>query len=78
MKTHYSGGIVYANGNRLPGWPCCCTGDKAVQIRKQGNQTDEPDDVTCKACNALIDKQVEYRKAHFKHWWDMHRKGYCR
>lgn len=76
-KIHYSGGVVYEFGNRLPGWPVCMTSEMAETVRRNGNQTDEPDDVTCKACNKLIDKQIEYRKAHPAYWLKMKEKGYC-
>jgi|GEM_PF-5748878 len=44
---HYCGrGIDYM----LAGWPVCGSGDFAVKVRTDGNQTDEINSVTCKKC----------------------------
>lgn len=53
---HWSGGIRHSRGVRLPGWPCCVAGDRAVAIQREGNMTREPDRVTCRACLRMMAK----------------------
>ncbi len=55
-KTHYAGGVTVGNTQWLRGWPCCCSGEKAIKIRVEGNVTFFPDNVTCKACNKTLEK----------------------
>lgn len=56
-KIHYSGGVDFTVGDtrriRLAGWPACMTGDRARAVRDLGNQTDVPNDVTCRQCNKM-------------------------
>ena len=54
MRVHWEGGIRYPRGTRLPGWPCCCSGDKAESIAASGNQSARPTDVTCRPCLRLM------------------------
>ena len=77
MKTHYSGGIVYKNGNRLIGWPVCQTGERAVLIERRGNHSQNKEDVDCKSCLRLIEAQEDYKKEYPEHWERMRQKGYC-
>ena len=59
MKTiHYSGGVQTSRGEWLPGWPCCCSGDKAEAIGNAGNQSRLPHRVTCAACKRRMAKEV--------------------
>lgn len=53
-RTHWEGGIRYARGTRLPGWPCCCSGDRAEQIAERGEQTANPAGVDCARCLRLM------------------------
>ena len=54
MKCHYSGGVRYVVGNRsiesLAGWPACGSGDFARDLAREGDQSDDIADVTCKRC----------------------------
>ncbi len=44
---HYCGmGINYM----LAGWPVCGSGEFAIRVKREGNQTDEINSVTCKKC----------------------------
>lgn len=59
MKMHYAGDIRYTDQRgtlhiALAGWPVCCSGDRAVCIRKSGFMTYNPSDVTCKRCAAIV------------------------
>lgn len=48
---HWIGGINHRNGKRLPGWPCCCSGERCEKLAAQEDLcTRCPDRVTCKAC----------------------------
>ena len=51
---HWEGGIRYPRGTRLPGWPCCCSGERAERIAEARQQTAQPRDVTCRACLRLM------------------------
>jgi hypothetical protein len=55
MKTmHYSGRmkIVRAKSTSLilPGWACCCSGERSEELRANGHVTREKSFVTCKRC----------------------------
>lgn len=76
-KIHYSGGIVYSNGNRLPGWPCCCSGERANRIRQEGIQSNFINNVTCKVCLRMLDMQEAYRSTNPDAWNRSKEKGYC-
>lgn len=61
---HYSGGVLYRVGQRgsaehLPGWPACCSGDRARKIAADGEQSDTPAKVTCKRCLDLLRRHRE-------------------
>jgi hypothetical protein len=66
MTMHYSGGVLYQtkSGWRrfLPGWPCCCSGDRAVKIAHTGMQTNLPYLVTCSRCLKAIEAAAETQK----------------
>lgn len=48
---HWGGGIRHARGTRLPGWACCCTGERCERISADESvMTRNPHLVTCKAC----------------------------
>jgi hypothetical protein len=56
-SVHWLGGVDYARGRRLPGWPCCCAGDVAEKISHDGARgTRNPLAVTCKACLNMMRK----------------------
>ena len=54
VKTHYSGGLIAGDSERLAGWPCCVSGRSAWRIRERGNQIDDIDKVDCKACKRML------------------------
>jgi hypothetical protein len=58
--VHYAGSIVWHGGSMLPGWAACCTGDRAVMIRERGHHTWIRNDVTCKSCLKMLEKQDRY------------------
>jgi len=76
-KVHYSGGVVFAEGDRLKGWAVCCTGDRTQQINIDGNHTRDRKEVTCKVCLRLIAKQDLFKEKHPDIWRNMRDKGYC-
>lgn len=48
---HWGGGVRHARGTRLPGWACCCTGERCERISAdESAMTRDPRLVTCKAC----------------------------
>jgi hypothetical protein len=52
---HWAGGIRYKRGIRLPGWPCCCSGERCERIASDArNMTRCPQEVTCKRCGNLM------------------------
>ncbi len=54
-KMHYCGnGIKYM----LAGWPVCGSGDFAVKVRSDGNQTTDINQETCKKCKLKIDRDL--------------------
>ena len=64
---HWAGGCRVPYGKTgitvcLAGWPCCCSGDRAERIRRQGLQTDEVDQVTCKACRKMLERAAVGRR----------------
>ena len=77
MRTHYSGGIIWEGGNRLPGWPVCCTGDRAERIRDRGHITEWRFMVDCKACKKMLEKQDAFKKAKPQMWESYRVRGYC-
>lgn len=60
--VHYAGSLVYRTSTRvvtiLPGWAACCSGPKAVKIRRDGNNTLDRAQVTCKTCLLRISKEL--------------------
>lgn len=61
---HYSGGVLYRSGPRgstelLPGWPACCSGDRARKIAAAREQSDDQRKVTCARCLELIRRHRE-------------------
>lgn len=63
---HYSGGVLYRSGralrgctHMLPGWPACCYGDRARRIADAGEQSTDPDRVTCARCLDLWRRSCE-------------------
>lgn len=76
-KVHYSGGIVFGGGSRLPGWACCCFGDRAEKIRDTGTYTEHKKDVTCKGCLKMIEKQEAYKAKNPEHWKRQKDRGFC-
>mgnify|MGYP001818171654 CR=1 FL=1 len=61
-KIHWAGGLTLPRARMLPGWPCCCCGRKADDVRRQGNQTWDIGEVTCKACLKLMKKRDDWIK----------------
>lgn len=55
QKIHYAGRLAWrdkrgARTDIFAGFAACCSGDQAQTIRRQGNHTYEPAEVTCKPC----------------------------
>lgn len=50
LVTHYSGGLTIKSTTWAPGYPCCCSAQRAVKIRDTGNQTDDWNKVDCRIC----------------------------
>lgn len=61
MKMHYMGEIIHENGNVLPGWAACCSGDQAVNIRAPCMGTYVETDVTCEKCKRMIRLHKDYK-----------------
>ena len=59
-KTHWAGGLVVVRGQQkttmLAGYPCCCSGHLAEEIRAVGEYTRDRRYVTCKRCLRLMAK----------------------
>jgi hypothetical protein len=65
--THWAGGVRYRVGREgvvymLPGWPACCSGDRAESIRAQHAQTFDRAAVTCARCRELLAKSDAYAR----------------
>lgn len=63
---HWAGGVRHAHGTWLPGWPCCCSGDRAERIAAAGNQSRCPSEVTCRRCLATMRRDVDFARR-FRH-----------
>ena len=57
-RVHYAGGIRTKRTEMLMGWPCCCSGERAVRIRAEGNQTLVGENVTCAACKRVMARAI--------------------
>lgn len=61
-KMHYSAGICYdlarSTMHVMGGYAACCSGDRAVKIKREGNTTRDKKKVTCKLCKAILAKQI--------------------
>jgi len=58
-RIHWAGGVSLQGGVCLPGWPACCSGDRAYRIKAAGNWVTAPalaKVVSCKRCLALMAK----------------------
>lgn len=54
---HWGGGIDLPRQKMLAGWPCCCSGHLAEDIRADGKMNySNPEEVTCKRCQTLLRK----------------------
>jgi len=59
-SKHWMGGVRTKWRVCLSGWPCCCSGDKADEIRKNPDRiTWVRSKVTCKACLALLRREIK-------------------
>lgn len=58
-KIHWAGGLKLPRSRMLSGWPCCCSGQRAYDIRDAGTLTYARDQVTCKKCLSLLAKAEE-------------------
>jgi hypothetical protein len=61
---HYAGGVLYRSGaegctEMLPGWPACCSGDRARRIAAAGEQSTDIARVTCARCRDLWQRTRE-------------------
>lgn len=61
-SIHWAGGLDYpVRGGIMvmsPGYPCCCSGDRARKIREDGTQAWDRERVTCKTCLRLLAKKA--------------------
>lgn len=57
--VHYGGGIRTKLTRWIAGWPCCCSGERAEKIKKEGFMSWDRGEVTCKACLANMAKERE-------------------
>ena len=55
-KIHYAGPVRTRTMKIIPGWAACCSGPQAEKIRKEGNNTINPDEVSCLACRKIMAK----------------------
>lgn len=60
---HWGGGAVFKSGNMVKymgrGYPCCCSGHRAVAIANKGYQTfTYESEVTCGKCITIMAKRV--------------------
>lgn len=62
-RIHFSGGLAVLEMQAVtyyaPGYPCCCSGDRAEAIAASGNQSDNMDKVTCERCLANIRRSTK-------------------
>lgn len=62
MRIHYAGALVVRRGKIVtsisPGYAACCSGDRAIAVRKRGNHTYVRMGVTCQRCLDMIEKTV--------------------
>ena len=61
QKIHYAGPIRTKKCRVLPGWAACCSGQRAEQIRQDGQHTYERKNVTCGHCLRMIALDQEKR-----------------
>ena len=61
-KIHYSGAICYDTARSTAhisgGYAACCSGDRAIKIRRDGNTTRDVKKVTCWHCRVILEKRV--------------------
>lgn len=62
MKIHYAGEIKWLGGSVLPGWAACCSGDQTMAIRERGNHSYTREEVTCRACLKMLEKNDLYAR----------------
>ena len=55
---HYAGNIDWDGGRVLAGWAACCSGERAVKIRREKQHTYDHTKVTCKSCLKMIEKHM--------------------
>ena len=60
---HYAGALRVQNKRSyqiiLAGWAACCSGERAIEIRRNRQHTHDRSLVTCKACLAKIAKEAK-------------------
>jgi len=60
---HWAGGALIHKGKRAHimgrGFPCCCSGDRAMLIAREGRQTWTESVVNCKSCLAIMAQRVQ-------------------
>jgi len=63
VAVHWIGGINHPRGTRLPGWPCCCTGERCERLADNDEAcTRIPERVTCKGCLRWMAKDVNAKR----------------
>ena len=57
-KIHYAGSVKTPRMRIIPGYAACCSGEKAERIRAAGNNSLDPNKVTCVACKRVMEKDT--------------------
>lgn len=61
QKIHYAGELRIRSSRSftriLAGWAACCSGDRAIAIRRDKLNTYDKTKVTCKACLRQIERE---------------------
>lgn len=59
-RIHYAGEVFTKRARILRGWAACCSGRRAENIRRDGANTMNPADVTCKACLRVMERATDH------------------
>ena len=58
--VHWAGGTRIVKGKMVTfhgdGFPCCCQGDRAMRIAREGRQSWDRERVTCKSCLLQLER----------------------
>ena len=59
---HWGGGLRTPKSIFLAGYPCCCSGQRAIKIAEVGAITSDPNKVTCKKCAKMVSRYIIKKK----------------